>query len=260
VSLSQEPAYSDLKNHFVCGYRNIMGERYAGNSGIHTTRGNAVDTTNGAGPHNIQMFVLNPDGTVLHCLPGYWNPQDLSNELSFARQLNNLYVNNSMSPADKVKTFGSMQLNHIRQHSPDMVARSKLQHFDMKFEATHRLHTSDFIKNPSILDGTWSPSSAAAFRTTDEVIHERMAVRPFLSYSHFDVGRFADYGQHTYDKHEDSLDENGRMVGDEKVHWIKDPQVARAERARMRQLKAQSAPKVYVRNYGQVKTTSSASN
>jgi hypothetical protein len=260
VSLSQEPAYSDLKNHFVCGYRNIMGERYAGNSGTHTTRGNAVDTTNGAGPHNIQMFVLNPDGTVLHCLPGYWNPQDLSTELAFARQVNDLYVSNSVSPADKIRTYGSMEMNHFRQHSPDMVARSKLQNFDMKFEATHRLHNSDFIKNAAILDGTWNRGSEAAFRTTDEVLHYRMALRPFLSYNHFDVGKFADYGQHTYDKHEDSLDEYGHLVGSHDVHWIKDAGAGRAERARNRQLKAQSAPKVYVRNYGQVKTNNSASN
>ena len=39
-----------------------MGEPYAGNSGTHMPRGNAIETTNGAGSHNIQMFLMNPDG------------------------------------------------------------------------------------------------------------------------------------------------------------------------------------------------------
>lgn len=67
-----------------------MNEPYAGNSGTHKSRGNAVDTTSGAGLHNIQMFVMNPDGTVIHCLPGFWNPQDLADELTLARKLNDL--------------------------------------------------------------------------------------------------------------------------------------------------------------------------
>jgi hypothetical protein len=257
VSLSQEPAYSDLKNHFVCGYRNIIGEKYAGNSGTHGTRGNAVDTTNGAGPHNIQMFVMNPDGTVLHCLPGYWNPQDLTTELTFARQMNSLYLDNSISPADKLTAFRSMQINHIHQHSPDMVARSKMQSFDMKHEA-HRTN-SDAVKYHVVDDGSWGPGVESAFKTTDEIMHERMAKRPFLAYDKFDVGAFADYGTSTYDKHEDSLDESGRLVGDHEVHWIKNGgahQGGEQQRARS----AFINPKLYVRTYGQLKQTPASAN
>jgi hypothetical protein len=254
VSLSQEPAYSELKNHFVCGYRNIMGERYAGNSGTHTTRGNAVDTTNGAGPHNIQMFMMNPDGTVLHCLPGYWNAADLATELSFAEKINGLYQTGGMSDSQKVAAFHNWQLNHVRQHSSDMVARSKMQGFDMKFEAMRKGGRSDTVKNAAYLGESWGPGSEAAFKTTDEIMHERMAARPFVSYNEFDVGRFADYGQHTYDKHEDSLDENGRMVGENDVHWIKaNAQYGKTREERQRaRLRGQSA-RTYVRTYGQLK-------
>ena len=51
----------------------------------------AVFTTNGAGPHNIQMFVLAPDGTVLTCLPGYWQSDDLAGELNLAEDLFKLF-------------------------------------------------------------------------------------------------------------------------------------------------------------------------
>ena len=42
----------------------------------------AVGTTNGAGGHNVQIFVLSPDGVVLHALPGFWHPEDLVRELT----------------------------------------------------------------------------------------------------------------------------------------------------------------------------------
>ena len=77
-----------LKNQFVCGYHNIANEHYAGASGKHQVDGNAVDTSNGAGPHNIQIFVLSADGIVLTCLPGYWHSQDLADELKLAQTLN----------------------------------------------------------------------------------------------------------------------------------------------------------------------------
>jgi hypothetical protein len=255
VSLSQEPAYSDLKNHFVCGYRNIIGEKYAGNSGTHSMRGTAVDTTNGAGPHNLQLFVMNPDGTVIHCLPGYWNSQDLSSELAFARQLNALYVNGSVSPSDKVTQFHSMQLNHIHQHSADMVARSKMQNFDMRREA--KKPYSDTLKVAGVIDeANWGPAQEAAFKTTDEIMHERMSMRPFLPYDSFDIANFTDYGTVTYDKHEDSLDESGRMVGEHEVKWIKNGRQAGGQRVNA----TASTPKAYVHTYGHLKQTNSNAN
>ena len=67
MSLSNDAVMNVLKNQFVCGYRNIAGEPYAGRSGHHETDSPAVLTTNGAGPHSVQMFFLNSDGTALHC-------------------------------------------------------------------------------------------------------------------------------------------------------------------------------------------------
>ena len=229
-----------------------MGEPYAGNSGTHTTRGNAVDTTNGAGAHNIQMFIMNPDGTVLHCLPGYWNPRDLAGELQFAQKLNDLYLNQSLSPVEKKTAYSRMQLDHVHMHSSDMVARSQLQHFDMKHEAMNP--HSDAVKNRALLaDGQWGPAQYAAFKTTDEILHERMAARPFLTYDKFDVARFADYGTSTYDKHEDSLDETGRKVADDEFKPIKNHNTLAAFHSVKVGPHRQAAPKVYVKTYGKVR-------
>lgn len=254
MSLSKEPAYSELKNHFVCGYKNIMGEAYAGNSGTHTMRGNAVDTTNGAGSHNIQMFMMTPDGTVLHCLPGYWNPNDLSSEIQLALKLNDLYNNNSISPSTKMVSYYRMQMDHVRQHPSDEAARSELQGFDMKAEA-HK-PKSDFVKDRSYIQGDhWGPESHLAFKTTDVVMHERMANRPFLPYQRFDVAHFCDYGTHTYDKHEDNLDENGRMVGEAAFVPIKNGKSMAAVRAAAHPgaSAAAASPRVYVKTYGVVR-------
>jgi hypothetical protein len=109
---------------------------------------------------------------------------------------------------------------------------------------------SDFISDLALAtDPNWGPASYAAFKTTDEVLHERMAQRPFLAYNHFDTGRFVEYGTHTYDKHEDALDENGRMVGDpHSINWIKNAGLTRQQRLASHQRSA--PPKVYVHTYG----------
>jgi hypothetical protein len=42
------------------------------------------------------------------------------------------------------------------------------------------------------------------FKTVDQVVHERMAQRPFVAHESFDVESFSDYGKMRYDKHEAS--------------------------------------------------------
>ncbi len=213
MSLSQEPAFSTLKNYFVCGTRDISNEPYAGLSGSHDVSGNAVDTTNGAGPHNLQLFILSADGTVLTCLPGYWHSQDLLTEMQFASQLNQVWLNPKLSRGQKDQMFKQMHLAHIDQHSPGMVRRSKMQGFDMQYEAK-RANRSDTIVDRSAVisaanSGMKPPPSA--FKTTDEIMHERMAQRPFVAYNYFDVAAYSDYGKQKYDKHEDYRTADGMV-------------------------------------------------
>lgn len=215
MSLSQEPAFSALKENFVCGVHDISNEPYAGLSNRHEVSGNAVNTTNGAGPHNLQLFMLSADGTVLECLPGYWNPTDLVEEMKFASTLNGVWQDPHLSSTQKNQEFRQMQLAHIESHSPQMVRRSKMQGFDQKYEAEHRLMTSDTIADrsmitPNMLEkgGRLPPS---AFKTTDEIMHERMAVRPFLPIQRFDVASYVEYGKPKYDKHEDARNADGSI-------------------------------------------------
>jgi hypothetical protein len=214
VSLSQDPAYSVLRDYFVCGVRDISNQPYAGVSGAHEVGGKAIKTTNGAGPHNLQTFVLASDGTVLHCLPGYWNPTDLVGELQFASQLNDIWNDPHLSRLQKDQMFRQAHLAHINEHPRMMVARSKMQSFDQKFEAKQRLYTSDTILDKQLAQASLvqgQPVIQQAFKTTDVIMHERMAKRPFLPYERFDVAMYSDYGRQKYEKHEDYRYANGKV-------------------------------------------------
>ncbi|MDA0839504.1 MAG: hypothetical protein O3B01_26790 [Planctomycetota bacterium] len=213
MSLSVDPVFSLLKSDFICGVRNIADQPYCGTSGKHAVGNPAVKTTNGAGPHNIQLFVLASDGTVLHCLPGYWAPQDLAHELKFAEKLNKLWLDSSLAREEKDDLFKSTQLAHIREHSSSMANRSRMQGFDMKFELKKRPDTTDTVLREDSIQPvhrthSQKPARAEAgskpvFKTTDQVVHERMAERPFVSYQEFDVADFSDYGRPKYDKKPD---------------------------------------------------------
>jgi len=213
VSLSEEPAFSVLKDDLICGYRDISKESWAGYSGKHEIGGNAIHTTNGAGPHNLQTFILANDGVVLTCLPGYWAPQDLVSEIEFAARLNDVYTNPKYGPAQRRLMFRSMHIAHIKEHSHEMSGRSHMQGFDQHYESEHRFQTTDTIKESvraTIHDKSSVPNDA--FKTTDVIMHERMAKRPFLAYEQFDTPRFSDYGKPQYDKNEDQRDTSG-LVG-----------------------------------------------
>jgi hypothetical protein len=200
-----------LKDNFICGYRNIANKGYAGASGKHQVDGNAVDTTNGAGPHNIQMFVLASDGTVLTCLPGYWHAQDLADELKFATRLNQLYNDPSLSREDKNAQFRQMQLGHIAEESKGEHNRSHMQGFDIQYEITHRLNGTDVFYDPRLVDPVAKKAPPGDVKTTDVIMHERMAQRPFVPYDKFDVAQYADYGKPFYDKHEQFRMANGQI-------------------------------------------------
>jgi len=195
VSLSSGPAFEALRTKFVCGWRNISKESYCGKSGRYDPERGAAWTTNGAGPHNMQLFVLAADGTVLHCLPGYWETNDLAYELKFAEELNAVWTSASLSREEKDARFRERHLAHIAEHSRDMVKRSEMQGFDKKFEMKRRESSDCFLSENAPRTKKKDP-----FKTTDRIVHERMAARPFLAYSEFDVEKFVDYGRPKYDK------------------------------------------------------------
>jgi len=202
----------------VCGYKDISNEAFAGFSGRHEVGGNAINTSNGAGPTNLQTFLLASDGTVLTCLPGFWSSVDLVSEIEFANRLQNVWSNPKLSHAQKNSMFSQMHLAHINEHPMQMVARSRMQSFDMQHEVKNNLYTSDVILDrasaSSILsDDKFAKRSAMrSFKTTDRIMHERMAQRPFVAYTAFDTTKFAKYGRPLYDKNEDFRNANGKFM------------------------------------------------
>lgn len=200
MSLSSNRLLGILKSSFVCGFKNIKDEPYAGASGHHDPDTAAVHTTNGAGPHNVQIFLLNSDGIVLHCLPGYWAPDDLVLEMRFALGLNKIWHDSTLTTAQKNARYSAAQLAQIRKLPADLLGRSKLQNFD----AAHELKKdrTDFTFKVGDFRPEGNPGSVRGLKSTAQVMHERMAQRPFVRYEEFDVHHFSDYGKWRYDKKE----------------------------------------------------------
>ena len=187
MSLSEDPTFSALKSKFVCGWRDIKDEPWCGVSGRYDPDNGAAWTTNGAGPHNIQLFMLSADGTVLHCCPGFWESHDLATEIKLAEDLNKVWLDSSLSRADKDQKFREMHHRHLAGHSSEMVGRSQMQGFDKKFEEKRKEISDCFMKDGSA-------------KTTDRIMHDRMAQRPFVAFEKFDIEKYTDYGRQKYDK------------------------------------------------------------
>ncbi len=181
-----------LKKHFVVGWKNIRRADFVGSSHGYTCEEAAVGTTNGAGPRNTQIFVLAPDGVVLHCLPGFWHPEDLAYELDMARVIYRLWKD-KRSKQDKRSMFARFHRRAIRTQPRAMIARSGWQGFDASNERK-RLEwgpRDTFYYDENNKPGKMKPLSV--------LVHERMAARPFVSFSKFDTEKFIDYGRPYYD-------------------------------------------------------------
>jgi hypothetical protein len=192
--------FSKLKSDFVVGWRNIITEKYVGESFGYTCDQTAVGTTNGAGPHNVQIFVLAPDLTVLHALPGFWHPEDLAQELEFSKTLHRLWNDNGRSRQEKDVMFAQLQLAEPKNHSKTTTIRSSWQGFDAKNEQKRRDagHTRDTFLTS--VDGSVAERRGRPkMKPINQLVHERMAQRPFVKFKDFDVAVFADYGRILYD-------------------------------------------------------------
>lgn len=153
------------------------------------------------------MFVLAPDGTVLHCLPGYWDANDVMRELDLAERLLSVWEDHSIHPEQKRKLFAAEHLRHISAHPRDTADRSELQGFDKLHVFQNRNTLGYAIKNADLLQGAdphYLP--AEAFKTTDVIMHERISERPFAAYASFDIPSYVSYGCHHYDKNENEFE------------------------------------------------------
>ncbi|MCA8920448.1 MAG: hypothetical protein KDD82_01495 [Planctomycetes bacterium] len=191
-----------LNRAFVCGWTDITGVAdYAGTSGTHAPSYPAVYTTNCAGHHNVQMFFLTPDGQVLHCLPGFWERGAFLEELKLACKLGDVLQSPKLSIVEKNRAFLDLQLGHALEHDHATRTRSALQGFD-RFEVAGE--GSDFLRAERgfLADRGWGPR----LKSTDQVLHERMARRPFQRFESFDVAAYVDMGKKAFDSHFDGCD------------------------------------------------------
>lgn len=192
MSLSAKPVLNLLETDFVVGWENIQREDYVGSSHGYTTDEVAVGTTNGAGPRNMQTFVLSGDGTVMHCLPGFWHPDDLVVELHHGKAMHRLW-NDRRPKSEKRKMFSRMMIAALRTHPAEMTARSGWQGFDANNE---RNRLEQGLRDTFFVDEHGKPTE---LKPLNVVVHERMAKRPFVSFKSFDTEEFIDYGRPYYD-------------------------------------------------------------
>ena len=206
-----------LKEHFVVGWKNIKDEDYVGSSHGYTCSDAAVGTTNGAGPRNTQMYMLAPDGVVLHCLPGFWHPEDLAQELRMGRELYRLWKD-KRSKKDKRSMFKRIQLTAMWMQSREMRSRSGWQGFDAKNERMRLKYLADGQQRDTFYYENGKPTN---LKPTSVLVHERMAQRPFLKISKFDTEVFIDYGRPYYDNNRGGVSfggSTGYMESQKRAH------------------------------------------
>lgn len=194
MTLSDTNVRSFLQKNFVSGWTDITGKvSYAGTSGTHDPDFRAVMTTNCAGHHNVQMFFLTPEGRVLHCLPGFWEPKAFLKEARLAADLYAVHRSTSLSIAEKNEKFLDLHLEHAYAHDTATREASQLQGFDA--QNVEMRSESDFHRDEGFVTG--------CLKGADQVVHERMAERPFLMFASFDTGSFVDMGLKSFDSHND---------------------------------------------------------
>ena len=195
-------------------WKNIKKEDFVGYSAGYSRGRCAVGTTNGAGPHNVQIFVLSPKLVVLHALPGFWHAEDLARELRLAQSLFKLWKSKSYSPEQKNKIYRRIQLGAVRSHPVETFARSAWQGFDVNTERgrNQREKRDTFFAEkappamPKNLRQLMRACTTLAVQPGQQIlkpinllVHERMAERPFVRFAEFDTARFIDYGRMFYD-------------------------------------------------------------
>lgn len=216
-----------LREDFVVGWMNNEREEYCGTSRAYARTQTAVGTTNGAGGHNVQMFVLSPDLVVLHALPGFWHPEDLRAELEFAKVLDRLWRDDGRTREQKEQMWKRLHTIELRRQSEATTARSDWQGFDRSMEL-QRARTEN-------RDTVLITSAGPQVKPLNQVVHERLMALPFVQFEDFDIASFVDYGKTHYDNNRGHDQKSGRFATSERLHKKRALKKAREEkRARRR--------------------------
>ena len=190
VTLADSKVRSALNRDFVCGWTNIEGKTdYAGSSNKHQPSNAAIKVNTCSGHHNVQTFLMTADGKVVHCLPGFWPAKAYVSQLGLAKKLDTIY-RNEKRPARRNEKFLDLHLQHAAKASR-AAKTAELQGFDKRH--IERTGNADFERERGPLTGK--------LKSADQVMHERMAERPYLSFESFDTKAFIDMGVRHYAYH-----------------------------------------------------------
>jgi len=124
---------------------------------------------------------------IVHCLPGFWDVKPFIAEVQFAMKLNKIYKS-KMSIADRNEKFLDAHLTHALHHDAKTIGASKHQSFDKNY--LERTGNKDFQRAKGF--------QSKGLKRSDQVMHERMAERPFLAFEKFNVAKFVEMGRRVY--------------------------------------------------------------
>ena len=187
MTLADDAVQRQLNHTFVPGWVNIKGKKgYSGNSNSHMPTWAAKTVNSCSGHHNVQMFFMTKEGKVHHCLPGYWEPKDFLEQVQFAVKLAKVYYTKRLTNAERNEKFLDMHLQKAYGHHYALSNGSQLQGFDVNHV---KKKTTDFERKKGFIGG---------IKRADQVVHERMAERPFVSFEKFDTKQFINLGIKRY--------------------------------------------------------------
>ncbi|MEO6596613.1 MAG: hypothetical protein ABIP94_17840 [Planctomycetota bacterium] len=192
MTLPNQDVLELLEDRFVLGFRNIERASHVGLSHGYKPQQTAVGTTNGAGGRNVQIVVLATDGTVLHVLPGFWHAEDLIPELTLALEMHRLYEDQTKSSEVKQAMCAVLHRARVRRYGNAALKRSEWQGFDGAAEM-QRSQTDE--RDTVLRDG----KGATRLKPIPQIVHDRLAARPFQKLEDFDMEWFVDYGRAYYD-------------------------------------------------------------
>lgn len=197
LTLCNDLVLAELRDQFVLGYGDLERAPHVGLSGGYRRDQSVLGATNGAGGRNVQLFCLAADGTVVHALPGFWHAIDLLPELQLARQLHDLWLGADHTLAQKVAMAQTLHRGYVKKLGAGTMLRSRWRAEDLSAEQA-RGPARDTIAR----DEKGQPVKGAGgfvLVPTVQVVHERLAAKPFVKFGDFDVEAFVDYGVPLHD-------------------------------------------------------------
>ena len=232
MTLPNEDVMNLLSSRFHLVWRNIEKASHVGLSHGYKPDQTAVGTTNGAGGRNVQLVVLAADETVLHVMPGFWHAEDLLGELRLALDVHRLHRDEALTDERKQAMFAALHRSFLRRMSPETIGRSGWQGFDVWVEAERAKKQPG--RDTVVCDETGQTvagkDGVPQLKPVSQVVHERMAARPFRKLADFDMESFVDYGQAFYDNNQ-GLDKGKNFPRAAQANQKREKEQAKAEKA-----------------------------